>query len=124
MPGQPDRTGIEPGFHLHDAHARRRVAGFDRSMDGGGTAPAGQQGGMNVQAAKARQFKQTDWQNESIGSHNQGIWFDSLQVMPSGRIFQLEGLIHRNAMTERHLLDGAHLNFLASSCRPVRLSEH
>ncbi|MNE66210.1 hypothetical protein D3C80_1617450 [compost metagenome] len=52
--GQRHRAGIQPLFHFHDHHARLGIASHDRPLNGSSAAPARQQRGVAVIAAKAR----------------------------------------------------------------------
>ena len=51
---QQDRSGIQAGFHLHDADAGFRIAGEQGALDRRCTAPARQQRSVDIDAAEAQ----------------------------------------------------------------------
>ena len=70
---QEHGAGVQPHVHLHDAHAGLRVARFNGAVDGGGTAPAWQQRGVDVQAAQGRRGQGPGGQDQPIGGDDHGI---------------------------------------------------
>ena len=61
------RPGIEPGLHLHDGDAGHFIAGHDRPLDRCGAAPAGQQRGVDVEAAQHRRVEDRLRQDQAVG---------------------------------------------------------
>ena len=72
---------IQTCVHLHDADTRGPIAGEDGPLDRGSTPPAGQQGGMNVDAAESRRVKNVGGQQQPIGRNDQHIQGIDLQVL-------------------------------------------
>ena len=78
------RTRVQAGFHLHDADAGLRIASLDGPLDGGCTAPARQQRGMDVQTAQPGQIQHRLRQQQAIGGHHHHV---RLQGSQSGQCF-------------------------------------
>ncbi len=68
-----DGAGVEPGFHHHGLHAGHLVASHDGALDRRSAAPAWQEGGVNVHAAKPGRIQNGLRQDEAIGDHHSRI---------------------------------------------------
>ncbi len=62
-----DRAGIQSGLQCHDADARLRITGQDGSLDRGRAAPAGQQGGVHIDAAATGKCQYRPGQQQAVG---------------------------------------------------------
>ena len=89
---QPHRAGIQPGFHLHDAHAGFGIARLDGPLDGGRSPPAWQQRGMDVQAAEPGQVQRGLRQQQAIGSHHHHVRVQGPQCGVGVERFLVAGL--------------------------------
>lgn len=49
-----DGACVEARFHFHEAYACFAVAFPDGALDGGSASPAGEEGGVDIDAAEAR----------------------------------------------------------------------
>jgi len=70
---QQHGTGIEPGLHLHDAHAGHGIAGQDGALDGRRAAPARQERRVDVEAAVARHVEHRLGQQQAVGSDHHDV---------------------------------------------------
>jgi hypothetical protein len=70
---QQDRAGVEACLHLHDADAGFGVARHDGAVDRGRAAPAGQERGVDVEAAEARGIEDGLRQDQAIGDDDGDI---------------------------------------------------
>ena len=102
---QHHRSGVKPGFHLHDRHARFLIASKDGAVDWRSTAPTRQQRRMNVQAAISAYFMRTvehglrQDQAVSRDHHDVGVERDKLGLRFGG--FKCGRLKDRNAACQR-----------------------
>ena len=71
--GHQHRPGIQALIHQHGHHAGFRVACLDRAVDGGRPAPARQQRGMDIDAAKCRRIKDRLRQDQAIRRNHRDI---------------------------------------------------
>ena len=71
--GKDHRSGIQALLHAHDGDAGDLIAGQQRTLDRGGTAPARQERGMDVEAAQPRHAQQSFGQDQAVGHHHQRI---------------------------------------------------
>jgi hypothetical protein len=69
----PHGAGVQAFFHLHDAYAALRVAGFDGALNRRGTAPARQQRSMDIQATQGRAVQRPRGKQQTIGHHHHGV---------------------------------------------------
>ena len=65
--------GIETGVHLHDADARRRIAGEHGALDRRRTAPARQHRGMKIDATESRPVEQRARQQQAVRDHDHDV---------------------------------------------------
>ena len=66
-------TGIEARVHLHDGDAGLRVARFDGALNGRRTAPARQQGRVDVETAVGGRIQDRLGQNQAVSHHHGGV---------------------------------------------------
>ena len=133
--GQQHAARVQALVHLHDGHARLRVARLDGAVYGRRAPPARQQAGVNVQAAQARHLQRPDRQDEAVGGHHHHVGLHRLHRR-AGRLrlvgkapiqpqaARLKHLACGQAVRQRPLLDGRSLLFHAPAGGPVRLGEH
>ena len=67
------RTGIQSLFHQHGTDAGLGIAGLDRPLDRGSTAPARQQRGMAVDTAIARHRQHIGGKQQTIGDDDKQV---------------------------------------------------
>ena len=140
------RPRVQPRFHLHDADAGLGVASLDGPLDGGRTAPARQQRGMDVQATQPGQIQHRLRQQQAIRGHHHHVRLQGAQgrqgffgpliggLTPDPTLFgfigcrgsdaQRLGLKNRKIGCQCTLLDGRRQQFLTTTGRSVRLAEH
>ena len=119
---QQHRAGVEAFFHAHDADAALVIASLNRALDRGGTAPARQQRGVNIEAAERRNIEHRARQNQAVGGHHHDIVRGAAQAFDGGGIvFEGGRLKHLDAACQRDALDGAGHQFQAAPGRAVRL---
>jgi hypothetical protein len=109
---------------LHEGDAGLRITRLDGPMDGGGAAPARQEGGVDVDAAQARHVEHRLRQDQAVGGHHHDIrprLRDGLARFPG---FQVIRLGDGDAMGQGQFLHRTHFQFQAPPRRPVRLGEH
>src|SRR5690554_387051 len=68
-------AGIQAFVHLHDGDAGFRIAGGNGPLDRGGTAPARQQGGVDVQAAVGRDVQNGFRQDQAVSGYDHHVRF-------------------------------------------------
>ena len=124
---------IEAFFHLHDGHARFIVARLDGAVDRCGTAPARQQGTVDIDAGF--DVERAARQDQAVGRHHHHVVVGGQQALV-GRLClggalrvlavhaQGQGLQHLDAMLLRILLDGRGVQLHAASGRAVGLGQH
>ncbi|MNC49084.1 hypothetical protein D3C75_982340 [compost metagenome] len=115
------RAGIQTGLHAHHGHAAFIVAGFDRTLDRRGTAPAWQQRGVAVDAAQARNIQHHLRQDQAIGDHHHQVRLEGRQFSLSVSIAQGRRLQDLDTVIHSQLLDRAGHQFLPAPGRAVRL---
>ena len=114
-----NRTGIQPLFHQHGTDAGLGIAGLDRPLDGGGTAPARQQRGMAVDTAIARHRQHIGGKQQTIGDDDKQVGIQRRQrrrvgvVLQAGRMPGFEAA--RGGMGGKRLRCLAH-----AAARPAR----
>ena len=140
------RARVQPRFHLHDADAGLGVASLDGPLDRGSAAPARQQRGMDVQAAQPGQVQHRLRQQQAIGGHHHHVRLQGPQgcqcffgpliggLTPDPALFgliscrktdaQRLGLKDWKIGSQCTLLDGRRQQFLTTTRRSVRLTEH
>ena len=118
----PDRAGIQAFIHLHDADAGLRVACFDGALDGGGTAPARQQRGVDVKAAKAGVGEKPRRQEQAVSGDD-----DEVRARQFGKRRRVGVQFFRlgdgEVMCERGFFDGAGGEFAPASGWAVGLGK-
>jgi hypothetical protein len=67
------RAGVEPFLHPHEGNARHLIARQDRALDGGSSAPAGQERGMHIDAAGLGRLQDRLRQDQPVGRHYRQI---------------------------------------------------
>ena len=70
---QTDRSCVEPGLHLHDAHACFGITRQDRALDRRGAPPAREQRSVNVEAAEPRGVEDWARQDEAVGRDHRNV---------------------------------------------------
>src|SRR5690606_41667634 len=66
-------SGIQTGCHFHNGHTGFGIASSNRALNRGCTAPAWQQGTMNIQATIFWCIQNHLWQDQAIGRHHHHI---------------------------------------------------
>lgn len=117
-------TGVEAGIHLHNAHAGFGVARFDGALYRGGTAPARQQRGVDVEAAVCGCVEHGLRQNQPIGGHHHHIGILRAQKGLCFFVAQGCGLGDGQAQFKRGLFYRAGLKLHAAAFGAVGLGEH
>ena len=123
-------AGIQPRIHLHDGHARFGITRFNGPVNRRRTAPAGEQGGMDIQAIHLIQHPLR--QDQTVGRDDHHFGSRSLNRLFGSRSFfrefavqtQAAGLGNRHVVRQRIGFNGRGLQLQATTGRPVRLSEH
>ena len=67
------RPGVQARFHLHDGYSGVGVSGQNRALHGCGTAPAREQGAVDIEAAHFRGVEDRPRQDQAIGGNHGGI---------------------------------------------------
>ncbi len=98
---QKYRTGIQARLHLHQTDSGFGIAGLDRPLDRGGTAPARQQRGVHVPAAVGGNGQHRLGQDQPIGHHHHQVRLQVTQLLLRRFVLQRLGLEHRNAPRNR-----------------------
>ena len=117
-------AGVEAGIHLHDAHAGFSVAGFDGALYRGGTAPARQQRGVDVEAAVRGRVEHGLRQNQPVGGHHHHVGILGAQQGLCFFVAQRCGLGDGQTQFKRGLFDRAGLKLHAAAFGAVGLGEH
>ena len=115
------RPGVEPGLHLHQAHAGAGVAGQQRALDRRRAAPARQQRGVDVPAAQARDAQHGPRQDHAVGDHDHQVRLERRELRPRLGRLEVPGLEHRHVALLRQHLDRAGHQLAAAAGRPVGL---
>jgi len=115
------RPGVEPRFHPHYGDARLLVARQYRALDGGRSAPARQQAGMNVEAAVDWRIEHRLRQDQAIGRDHRHVSAKRGECGLLLRAPQRRGMPDRNAQFLRAALHRRRLQSLAPSGRARRL---
>ena len=89
--GQRHGAGIEALVHLHHHHAGLFVAGHDRPLDRRRAAPARQQRGMAVVAAKPRSVQNLLRQQQAVGDDDRDVGIERAKALPLGRLLEIDG---------------------------------
>ena len=84
--GGEDGPLVEPLRHAHDLDAGLSVAGHDGALDGGCAAPAGQEGGVQVEGAQARRLQHLAGQDLAVGDHHGGVEGQGPEGLDLGRV--------------------------------------
>ncbi len=124
-PLQQDWAGVEAFFQQHGGVAGEDIAVGHGPLNRRGATVAGQQGGVQVDAAQPRQ-RQHPWRNQtSVGHDNDGV---------RGKVFQLRAkllvvsnlfrLHDRKACFQRGQLNGRSGELAISTHGPVGLCDH
>ena len=115
-----DGAGVEAGVHLHDADPGDGVPGHDRPLDRRGAAPAGQEGGVHVDAAAGGRGEYGGGQQETVGGDHQDVQgADTLQFRHDSL-----GRAHRKPEGFGAAARGTGRRSAATARRAVRLREH
>ena len=125
-------AGVQAGVHLHDGHAGFGIARFDGAVDGRGTAPARQHGGVDVETSEPGQRQHPLRQDQTVGGDHHHIGLCGLQRLLGSsrvvRVFAIQAqaarLGHGDAVLQRELLDGRGLQLHAAAGGAVRLRQH
>ncbi|MNI18977.1 hypothetical protein D3C73_723980 [compost metagenome] len=125
-------AGIQALIHLHDGHARLRVARFNGALNRRRAAPARQQAGVDVQATQARQVQHPLRQDQAIGGHHHHVGRHLFQQRAGLGGFvgitaiqaQAARLGDGNAGVQRGLLDRAGRQLQATPGGTVGLGHH
>ena len=122
--GADNGAGIQPGIHLHNAHAGFGITGSNGTLNGGSTAPARQQRGVDVQAASARNGEDFGGQQQAVGGHHHHIGLLCGQECGSFGVAQGGGLRQRQTQRLGGLFYRAGLQLHAAAFGAVGLGEH
>ena len=130
--GEQHVARIQPSVHLHDGDAGLRIARFDGAVNRRCAAPARQQAGVNIEAAKPRLIQHPLRQDQAISRNDHhlrtcgfDLSFGSSRLIGKLAIqAQASGLRHGDAVLQRKLFHGRGLQFHAAPGRAVRLREH
>ncbi len=117
------RPGIETRLHPHDADTGLAIAGEQRALDRCRPAPAWQQRGMDIDAAKARNVEHGLRQDEAVGGDHHDVRQFGGDSCLRRCILQCQRLKHLDATLHREPLDGRRLQGHAAPRRPVWLGE-
>ena len=123
---------VQPGIHLHDGDAGLAVARLNGAVDGGCATPAGQQRGVDVDAAQPRQVQHPLRQQQAVGGHDHDVGLRSKQgsACSLGILWvfaiqpQAAGLGHGQAMRQCSLLDGRSLQLQAAAGGAIGLGQN
>ena len=129
---QQNRTRVQAFVHLHDAHTRLCVPGFDGALDRRSPAPARQQRRMDVQAAQGQALQSPGRQQQTIGHHHHQLSLCSsdglLRLQSFVGVFAVQTqagwLAHRHAVRQSVLLHGRGLQFHAATGGAIGLGQH
>ena len=119
---QQHGTGVQAFIHLHDGNTGFGIAGGNGPLDRSGTAPARQQGGVDVQATVGRDLQHGFGQDQAIGGDDHHIRLQCRQLLLGLFGLQADRLEHGNAGIQRHLFDRAGHEFAATASRAVGLA--
>jgi len=122
-PLQEHWAGIEPCVQLHDGHTGPAVPSQYGAFDWGGTAPARQKRGVNVQAAQPGEREHLGRHDEPVRDDDQNIGMPALEHAASCRVLESLRLCERKAGGRCGLLYRACRETPATAARPVRLGE-
>jgi hypothetical protein len=118
------RAGIQPSVHLHDRNAGFAVAGKQSALNRRGTAPARQQGGVNVERAEARSFEKCGREKQSVSGYDQRVWPQGADFPQLWSILQLRWLPDWNSALGGEALHRARRRPQAAARRAVRLCQN
>src|SRR6266446_8216313 len=107
---------VQTRVHLHDRDAGFGVAGEQGSLDGCRSAPARQQGRVNVDAPQGRQNQDLAWHDQAIGHDDQNLRSPGLELCARGGAAESLRLCQRQ-------LRGKRCEFLAAPPGSVRLRQ-
>ncbi len=93
-----DRALVQPLGHAHDLDAGDLVPRHDRPLDGRRAAPAGQERGVEVEAAQPRRVENGGGQDLAEGHHHGGVEAEGRE----GR--DLVGVTHGERGADRHAM--------------------
>jgi hypothetical protein len=121
-PGQ-DGAGIHALVHAHEADTGHGIAGQDGRGDGGGSAPTGQQGAVNIQAASRGQRQHRWLEDLAKGGDDHDV---GLPISEAGQ--RLGGaecvrLVEGQIAGQGLLFDGRKGQLAAATGRPVGLGD-
>lgn len=116
------RTGVETNIHLHNAHTRFRIAGFNGALDRRGTAPSGQQRCVHIQASQLRCLKNRCRQNQSIRNNDRRIQMECREIMLCFGGFKAFWRANLDTGIKGSCMHGARTFLLTAPSRPWRLS--
>jgi len=118
---QENRSRIQPVVHLHDRDSSLAVAGEDRALDRCRTAPARQQGGVNVERTARCDVEQRLRQDQAVSGD-----YEHLRVRGGDPLLHLRRLeagrpIGRDPALLGKPLHGPRDRLQATRRRPLRL---
>ena len=119
--GQQDRALVEALGHAHDLDAGLAVAGHDGPLDGGGAAPAGQQGAVQVETAEPGRVEHLALEDLAVGDDAGGVDLEAAEGLD--RL----GRLHRGGGEDRQAhglgegVDRRGRQLLAAAARSGRL---
>jgi hypothetical protein len=119
-----DRPGVHARIHAHDGAAGHLVAGQDGGLHRRCAPPAGQQRGVNVDAAMRGQLQHGRPQDLSIGGHHDQIRLHLRQLGHDIGGLERRWLEHWQALGRGKGLDGRWLQPAAATGRPIGLGHH
>lgn len=93
-----DVSGVEAFVHVHDGDAGFGVALADGSLDGGGAAVAGEDGGMDVETAQAGGVENSAGEDLTVGDDDGDIGLEGAEVVDC--VADFEGLQDGDAVFE------------------------
>ena len=96
---EDDVARVEPFIHVHDRHARLRIAFANRGLNGRCTTILRQQRGMNIDAAESRRIEHRLAQDLAIRDHDRDVGLEGLHFIHHTP--QSLRLNHRNAGRQR-----------------------
>ncbi|MNY21101.1 hypothetical protein D3C86_1546230 [compost metagenome] len=121
---QEHGAGIQALLHLHGGDPGLGVAVQDGPLDRGGAAIAGQERGVDVDAAEGRQVQDRLRQDLAVGDDHDEVGGQGLERREGLLVAaQALRLVDRDPGFEGSLLDRGHGDLLAAPHRPIGLGE-
>lgn len=102
-----DIAGVEAGIHFHEGDAGDGVSVEDGPLDWGGSAVAGEEGPVDIEATVWGQFEEGWGEDLAVGSDDDQVGMQRAELLDEGRLAATRGLEHWETEVEGQLLGGA-----------------